>query len=89
MGALVIIPATMPAARLRVRAADPTGATQAVGSAVWTDRLAGMMIKADGHSLVLLLPWAASSRLMASGESCGRSMVRVIWSILPVKANGT
>ena len=41
------------------------------------------------YSLVLLFRWAAWSFLMSSGESFGRSIERVILSILPVKANGT
>jgi len=41
------------------------------------------------YSLARLLRWAASSFFTSSGESFGRSMVSVIFPILPVKANGT
>ena len=41
-----------------------------------------------GHSLVLLFRPAASSCLMSSGVSFGRSIVSVIFWILPLNANG-
>ncbi len=40
------------------------------------------------YSLTRLLRWAAWSFLMSSGESFGRSMVKVTLSSLPVKLNG-
>jgi len=43
----------------------------------------------ETYSLVLLFRVAASSFLMSSGDSCGRSMASVILSILPVNVNGT
>ena len=43
----------------------------------------------EAYSLEPLACFAASSFLMSSGESFGRSIVSVILSILPVNANGT